>query len=284
MKSNLLQVLKQEAALMTPAQRQVADYILKNPVDASFLTLDQLSNIVGTSTTTVMRLSFKLGYTGYTEFQKDLQELLRDRVAPTTRLEINKKNLEHNSILNQCADTQLANLKSMIDFLSEDTIDKCLSLIQSASNIYIIGMRSSFAVAYYLHYALNQILGNCVLLKADSSDNVDTLLNIKSTDLVIAITLPRYSRSTVELLKIAKGFNPQIIAITDGYNSPLAPLADVVLPCSFHSLSFHNSIVGPIFLIDFLITAIAVREPVKTKNRLEAAETILKKLNIHIDI
>lgn len=283
MKSNVLTVLKQEATHMTPTQRKVADYILKNPIDSSFLTLDQLSGIVGTSTTTVMRLCFKLGYTGYTEFQKDLQELLRDRVAPTTRLEINKKNLEQSSILAKCAETQVHNLKTTIDFLSEESINKCLALIQKASNIYIIGMRSSFAIAYHLYYELNQILGNCKLLKTDSGDNVDTILNITSSDLVIAITLPRYSRATVELMKIAKDFNPKIIAITDGYNSPLAPLADTVLPCSFRSLAFHNSIIGPIFLVDFLITAIAIKEPVKTKDRLDAAELILKQLDIHID-
>lgn len=283
MKSNLLNLLKQEATHMTPAQRRVADYILKNPVDASFLTLDQLSGMVGTSTTTVMRFSFKLGYTGYTEFQKDLQELLRDRVAPTTRLEINKKSLEHSSILANCTETQLNNLKSMISFLSEETIEKSLNLVLQATNIYIVGMRSSFAVAYYLHHSLNQILGNCKLIKADSGDNVDTLLNIRPSDLVIAITLPRYSKATVQLMKIIKGFNPKIMAITDGYNSPLAPIADVVLPCSFRSLAFHNSIVGPIFLVDFLITAIAIKEPIKTKNRLEEAESILKQLDIHVD-
>jgi DNA-binding MurR/RpiR family transcriptional regulator len=171
----------------------------------------------------------------------------------------------------------------MIGFLSEDTINKSLHLMQNAANIYIVGMRSSFAVAYYLHHALNQILGNCNLLKADSGDNVDTLLNISPSDLIIAITLPRYSRATVELLRIIKGYGPKIIAITDGYNSPLAPLSDVVLPCSFRSLAFHNSLVGPTFLVDFLITALAIREPQKTKSRLEAAEAILKNMNIHLD-
>lgn len=269
---------------MTRAQRRVADYILKNPVDASFLTVVQLSKIVGVSTATVMRLSFSLGYSGYSEFQKDLQELLRDRVAPTTRLEINTKHLEHSSILANCAENQVSNLKAMMEFLTKETTDKCIDLILNAANIYIVSMRSSFAIAYYLHQALNQIMGNCRLLKADSGDNIDDLLNIGPADLVIGITMPRYSRPTVETLRVVKGFGPKIIAITDGYKSPLAPLADVVLPCSVRSLAFHNSAAGPVFLVDFLITSIAMREPVRTKNRLEAAEPIIKHLNILIDV
>ncbi|MDR3565791.1 MAG: MurR/RpiR family transcriptional regulator [Negativicutes bacterium] len=283
MKKNLLQRLQQETARMTPSQRRVADYILKNPVDSSFLTLDELSSLAATSTTTVMRFAVSLGFSGYAEFQKDLQELLRDRVAPPTRLEINTKDLRRNSLFLDCVDVQLANIKKTVGFLSDDDLDHCLNLIQAASTVYIVGMRSSFAVAYHLHHGLNQVLGNCKLLKADSGDNIDDIININQSDLVIAITFPRYARQAIDLVTVMKGFGPKVIAITDGYQSPLAPLSDLVLPCAFHSLAFHNSIVAQIFLADFLITAIAVREPSRTKKRLEAAEGLFKNLHIHID-
>ena len=284
MKSNLLDTLKMKATQMTPTHRRVADYILKNPVDASFMTLEQIAGIVGTSTTTVMRLCFSLDYTGYSEFQKELQELLRDRVSPTARLEFNKKDLVPGSLLSDCADNQVKNITQTLEYLLKETAEQCLPLILGASTIYFVGMRSSYAVAYYLHQALNQILQNCVLLKANSGDNVETILGMKPADLVIAVTLPRYSRSTVETVKALKGYGPKVIAMTDGYNSPLAPYADIVLPCAFHSLAFHNSIAGAILLADYLITAIALQEPLVTKARLEAAEPVLKKLNILVDV
>ena len=284
MKSNLLDILKTKATQMTPTHRRVADYILKNPIDASFLTLEQISSIVGTSTTTVMRLCFSLDYTGYTEFQKDLQELLRDRVSPPTRLEINKKDLVPGSLLADCADNQVKNITKTLEYISKDTVDQCLSLILGASTIYFVGMRSSYSVAYYLHQALNQIMNNCVLLKSNPGDNVETILGMRPADLVIAVTLPRYSRTTVETVKTIKSYGPGIIAMTDGYNSPLALYADVVLSCAFHSLAFHNSIAGAILLADYLITAIALKEPQITKARLEAAEPVLKNLNILVDV
>lgn len=70
--------LKDNISQLTETQRRVADYILKNPVDVAFLTVDQLALTVKTSTTTIMRLAFSLGYSGYAEFQKGLQELLRN--------------------------------------------------------------------------------------------------------------------------------------------------------------------------------------------------------------
>ncbi|MED3872593.1 MurR/RpiR family transcriptional regulator, partial [Priestia megaterium] len=50
--------LKDNISQLTETQRRVADYILKNPVDVAFLTVDQLALTVKTSTTTIMRLTF----------------------------------------------------------------------------------------------------------------------------------------------------------------------------------------------------------------------------------
>jgi DNA-binding MurR/RpiR family transcriptional regulator len=275
--------LEKETTQMTPALRRVADYILKNPVDTSFMTLEQLSQQAGASTATVMRVAFQLGYSGYSDFQRDLQELLRDRVAPTTRLEVSKKSLKHSSVLNNCAENHIDNVKSMMDFLTKDVIDESVGLIAKAKKIYIVGVRSSFAIAYYLHQTLNQITGNCVLLEAGSGNVAEEIINITRADLVIGITMPRYARPTVETLRLVKQFGPKIIVITDGYGSPLAPLADVLLPCSVRSLAFHNSIAGPALLVDFLITSFALAYPQRTRDRLDTAEPVLKQMNILMD-
>lgn len=283
MQTNLLANLKNETAALTPSQRRVADYILKNPVEVTFFTLDKLSNTVGTSTTTIMRLCFRLGYNGFAEFQRDLQELLRDRVVPTTRLEVNKRNTNAaDGLVKKSAKLQVDNINTAMEFLSEETLQSCAGLIKDAEKIYIVGTRSSFSIAYYLHHCLNQIFGKCALLKADNDDNVDLVLNMNASDLVIAVTLPRYAKATVDLVKVMHRYGPKIISITDGYNSPLAPLSDFVLLCPFRSLSFHNSIVGAVFLADVLIDTIALEKSTETKQRLEAAEDIYKQLNVHM--
>jgi len=283
MKQNILQLIERNINNLTQAQSEVADFILKNPVHSAFLTLDQLAGNVKTSTTTVMRFTYNLGYSGYAEFQKDLQELLRNRVAPYTRLETNMKNLGLNNLLVKCADIQIDNITDTLNCLSESSINNCLDILQSARKIYIIGVRTSYAIAYYLYHCLNQSLGNCELLEPIFQDYAEKMQNIESSDLLIAISFPRYVKHVIEIAKIVKDSKPKVIAITDSYKSPLAALSDVVLPCSFRSLAFHNSISGPIFLVDFLITALAMREPEKTKLRLEDAELLLKKLNLHYE-
>lgn len=284
MKKRVLDVLQQELVSLTTSQRKVADYILKNPLEASFMTLDQLAGVVGTSTTTVMRLSFNLGYSGYSELQKELQELLRNRVSPTVRLEANIRSVGNDRLLVECAEKQISNIRTTVDFLSEEITNSCLESISSARKIYIVGMRTSFAAAYYLYQGLNQILDNCEILEPGAGNQVESILDISSSDLIIAISLPRYARATVDLLTAIKNLRgAKLISITDGYTSPVASISDLVLPCAFSSLAFHNSIIGAVIIADYLITSIAMKAAKKTKQRLSSCEQIFSALNFHIE-
>ena len=283
MKDGILNALQLKMADLTTSQRKVADYILKNPVESAFLTLDQLAGAVGTSTTTVMRLAFTLSYSGFTEFQKALQDLFRSTISPATRLEANIKNLDSSRLLVKCAEQQAVNIEETIDFLSDDMVSGCLKLIMSARKVYVVGMRTSFGAAYYLYQGLNQIMGNCELLQPGSGHQVEQVMDITDEDLVIVVCLPRYARSVVELVKSVKLLRAaKVVSITDGYASPLAAVSDLVLPCAFNSLAFHNSIAGAVLIADFLITAVAMQDPEKTKERLDRAEDVFQNIHFHV--
>ncbi|PVC74204.1 MurR/RpiR family transcriptional regulator, partial [Priestia megaterium] len=120
--------LKDNISQLTETQRRVADYILKNPVDVAFLTVDQLALAVKTSTTTIMRLTFSLGYSGYAEFQKGLQELLRNNAAPQIRLETNLKGLDESDLWMRCAENQFNNIQSTVEMISTESLDKALEM------------------------------------------------------------------------------------------------------------------------------------------------------------
>lgn len=284
MRSEVLRKLEKQIGSLTPAQKVVADLVLKKPADAAFMTLDQIAAAAGTSTTTVIRLAYSLGFRGFADFQRSLQELLRDRVAPTVRLDTNLKSLSPSRLLVECAKKQIHNIKTTTDFLSDEVLDKCVDLITAAPKIYIIGARTSFSAAYFLYQQLNNITGKCHLLDASAHSIVETLIDINADDLVIAISLPRYARSTVGLVKfIRQNQHPRVVVISDGYSVPLASFADIILPVAFGSLASHNSVTGAIFICDYLVTATSLRQPEQTKYRLEAAEKLFQKLDYHLE-
>ena len=282
MDTTVLQLLEQKMDALTSAQRKVADYILKNPTEVAFMTIEQLSGLIGVSVASVMRLAYSLGYNGYAQFQKDLQEILRNRVAPPTRLEANVKKMGKSKLLVKCAELQINNIRKTVEFLSDEAIENAFSLISGATRIYVIGVRGSRVVAEYLHQGLNRLGIDCELLLPDSGRLHAVLTKISPTDLVIAISLPRYARRTVEVVRVAKQRGSRVLSIIDGYSSPIALLSDVFLPCAYESLAFQHSEIGAMFVADFLITGMATRNAKQTKLWLDELEKVVSAFDANV--
>lgn len=280
---NILQSIKVKMPELPPSQRHVADHILKMPFESAFFTLEQLSREVGTSTTTVMRLAFSLGYQGYSSFQKELQEFIRNRFNPNDRLDMKQDIIEQASLLDDCVKMQTDNIKRTSEYLNSEIINQCVDLICGARNIYTIGSRTSMAPAYYLYQSLNLLFGNTQYLNPHDGDVVEKILPVGEGDVVIAFSFPRYVIRACEITTMLVEQNAQAIVVTDGYHAPLALLKNaLVLPCAFNSLSFHNSIVGAIFLSDFLVTSVTARNLERVKKLLQDSEAKFSRLNIHM--
>lgn len=278
---NPINQLQKKISELTETQRRVADYIIKHPLDVAFLTVDQLAGIVGTSTTTIMRLTFSLGYSGYTEFQKGLQEILRNRAAPQTRLEANIKEISENDLWGRYVENQISSIQDTVNMITPDVLEQTIEKVVSAERIICTSVRSGLPVAQYLTHGLNRLLGNTQLIVADVSDWVDSIVNMTSNDLVIAISFPRYARRIIDFTQAAKENGLQVISITDSYSSPLMKYSDLILPCNSSSIAFHNSAVSSMFVADYLISAIAINYPEKTKERLDKVNESLTKMNYH---
>jgi DNA-binding MurR/RpiR family transcriptional regulator len=278
---NPITVIKEKVADLPKSQRKVADYIINNQTEVAFLTLDQLAQLVGTSTTTVMRMAFNLGYSGYSEFQKSLQELFRNQSAPQTRLEINIQKINNSELWERFAETQIQNIKNTLGSVSEDVLNEFIELIMQSKRIYCTSVRSGLPVAQYLTQGINRLIGNCELIIADVSDWVDKSVNLTSEDLLIAVSYPRYANRVVDYARVAKENNCKIVSITDSYSSPIVKYADLVVPTSSESIAFHNSPISAMILVDYIISAIAIKYPKSTKERLDKVNSILLNMNYH---
>ena len=271
-----MQILKNIQSLLpdlTATEKILATYILQHTIDVSSYSQAELLVKSSASEADLHCLLQKLACPDFSAFQKQFQPASGDF----------ELNIDVQNLLTDCWDMQLNNINTTYTNLTTELITKALRTIHKANRIYIIGMRSSFSLAYALHHGLNQLLGNCELVTNSQGALLDKVLHISDKDLLIAICLPRYSNYTVELFKTLKEERQvQTIAITDSVHSPLIKHADILLPCYYNSLSFHNSLTSAIFLLDFLITAVAASMPEKTKLRLSEAESLLKKVKTHI--
>lgn len=282
---NLFHEIEKKLPQMTRAQKLVADFISKNPMNAVFSTIDQLAHASGTSTATVVRLAVFMGYAGYADFQRDLQDCMQKTMAPSHRLEervgeFSKKN----DLLSEVFMAQMKGLEETFENLSPAALKKCTQLIKNARHIYVIGSRSCFSVAHYLGFNLSRITGKCRFLNPNDSLISEHLQQINSEDVVICFTLPRYITSVVKVAEIAGGRGAHIIAVTDGYSSPLASYCEILLRINYRSYDFHNTVMPAFLIAEILISLITAENPLSTKNHLAEAEAILADLNTHINV
>ncbi|WAT80517.1 MurR/RpiR family transcriptional regulator [Bacillus safensis] len=278
---DLIHKLQHKVTELTEAQRRIADYIVQNPMEVAFLTVDKLASKVGTSTATIMRFSAAVGYSGFSELQKELQSNMKHKAAPQTRLEANLKHSNKSKLLHNHVELQFQNIQYALDNITEETFQHIVEKIASSRQVLCTSVRSGRPVGEYLSQGINRLLGNCQYIDADKSDWVDELVHFQSDDFIIAVSYPRYAKRMKDLLETAKSYGVEVLLITDSYSSPLTKYAQYVLPCSSASVGSHNSVVSAIFIVDYILSALAINDPERTKPRLDQINHMLTKMSYH---
>lgn len=279
---NPIEQLKNNIPNMTETQKKVADHIIRNYFDTAFATIDQLATEVGTSTTTIMRLMALLGYSGYSEFQKGLQKLLKEHVSPKMRLEANMRELDQENLWIKCYQKQMQNIDRTMQSIPTETLDRVVAQIAAARTIYVASSRGGAMVAQFFHLFLARMFGNSVLIHTDAVSEWSTVVpGADATDLAIVLSYPRYSKTVSQFAKAMKRQGTFVIGISDSYSAPLAQHSNILLLCSCGSVGFHNSPVSAMLLADCIINVTTLRYSARVKPRLEMSGAILEEIGCY---
>lgn len=269
---------------LTKSQQKVANYILKDPIQAAFSTIEQLSRESGTSTATVIRLAAYFGYDRYANFQKDLQNSIQKAMAPSYRLEENFQQIaSKDTTVSDIISTQLSNLTATFDNLNEEALYEISARLNTANHIYVIGSRSCHGAAHYLAYNLNRISGKADFLDPSDCSIGEQLLRVRPFDVVISISFPRYITSVVTATRIARERGAYVLVITDSRLSPLIEYANYFLLADSKSYDFHNSTLAVSLIAEVLISLVTRENPSLVKQYLQESEKILEEFSTHVN-
>ncbi len=86
--TDLMRMIQTKFSRLSKGQKLIAEYILKHYDKAAFMTAAKLGASVGVSESTVVRFANQLGYEGYPELQKALQELIKNKLTTAQRIEL----------------------------------------------------------------------------------------------------------------------------------------------------------------------------------------------------
>ncbi len=263
------------AEKFSKGQKRIANFILENYDKAAFMTAGKLGQVVGVSESTVVRFASDLGYDGYPGMRKALQEMIRSRLTSVQRIEVARETMDEDNVLESVLMTDMEKLQITLNECDRESFNTAVDMILNARHIYIVGMRSSTCLANFLGFYLNLLLENVHIIQDTAVSEVyEQIIRIREGDVFIGISYPRYSSRTVRAMKFAKSSGAKVIGITDGKSSPFADIADTLIYAKSDMVSFLDSLVAPLSLINALIVSVGVRSKENISDTFKRLETI----------
>lgn len=278
-RDDLMRIIQSRYSRMSKGQKLIAEFILKHYDKAAFMTASKLGTSVGVSESTVVRFANEIGYKGYPELQDSLQDIVKVKLTTVQRLEISNL-ISTDNALKGVLKADMENIRATLEKINEKTFDDIINAIFEARNIYIIGLRSSNALAEFLAFYLNLFLENVHSLNQGYSDIFEQMIKLNKDDLIIGIGFPRYSQKTIEALDFAKERGSKVCVITDSLLSPLAARADYSLIAQSNMASFVDSLVAPLSVINAMIVAVGMKKKDQIGEIFGTLEEIWKKHDV----
>lgn len=263
-------------------QKRIARYILDHYDKAAYMTASRLGSIVEVSESTVVRFAIEVGFDGYPEMQRALQELIRTRLTAVQRVDVTNSLIGDDDVLDKILGADAEKIRRTLDEIDRKSFETAVDKIVSAKSIYIIGVRSSSTLAGFLNFNLRMILDNVKFVQTTSgSEMFEQIMNIGPDDVLIAISFPRYSKRIINAVEYASSTGADVISITDSGQSPIAAGADQLLLARSDMVSFVDSLVAPLSIINAVIVAVARKKPDEVRERLEKLEHIWDEYDVY---
>lgn len=248
------------------AHKKVAQYVLYHMDSIAFKPLEEISNDVGVSTTTIIRFARVLGYSGYSELQNKIREIVLNKSI----IQKTESKGEVDDFLRESFELDIDNLNQTLLNQNKEDLSKAIDLICSARKLFIFGLRTSYTLAYYSYIRFGQLREEVILVQSNGMTYPEELINITKDDAILVFAFPRLVRLSQEIMSwITKKEIPMIL-VTSTHEVMMSSNHGIIIPCQVIGQSYHNSSVAPMAMINYLSSMVA------TQSESVALETVKK--------
>ena len=282
MSRDLIEIIESIYPTLSKGQKKISDYILAHYDKAAYMTAAKLGEEVGVSESTVVRYAIELGFEGYPEFHTALEETLRMRLTAVQRMEVSDDRISEEKILDHVLTSDAERIRKTLENVDREAFDRAIGALLSARRIYVIGMRSSAPLADFLSYYLSLVFDDVRRVRTTSGSEVfEQLMRIDERDVLIAVSFPRYSTRIVSAVDYALGAGARVVSITDSVASPIASGVFATLTAKSDMVSFGDSLVAPLSIINAIIVAIGKKKKDEIGKTLSKLETVWEEYNVY---
>ena len=263
------------------AKRKAAEFFLLNPEEAAFLNAEQVAARVGISPSSVTRCVADMGFSGYYEFLDSLRNAVRRGKAPRERLEehiLSDKGSAvagfRESLANDCG-----NIEAITSLNSPETVGAAVEALSEAHRIRLFSSRSPYPTLSLFALILSRVRPDVQMISEEGGKLPEQMIELRPDDLFVVANFPRYAKITMDCAEYARGLGCKVIGLTDGPDSPMIPLLDIVLFVPYDSYSFFNSHVASLALYNALATSLSLKKGDESLKRLELHDELVRRFN-----
>jgi DNA-binding MurR/RpiR family transcriptional regulator len=248
---SILDKIYAEYKTFTPSQQKVAEYFSQHLDDALIFNANQLAKEAGVSEATFTRFITRLGFSGFSEFKREIGNFIIQGYSTTERLAESAQTFGiSNSVFLEILRGDIENINKITNRVSNELFEKAVVKLSSAKSIYLLGLRSSYSLAFYLAFNLRFFLKSVNLIKPGIGDIPEQVLSTGKGDVLVAIAFRRYTREVVKIAEKMKRKKAYIIAVTNSHLSPIAQLADMSLVVETEIPTYIESFTAPMSLLN----------------------------------
>ncbi|AIL61271.1 MurR/RpiR family transcriptional regulator [Pseudomonas alkylphenolica] len=281
--SPVMRKLSESLSELQPSLRKVADYILRHPLKAATLTIEEMAQATATSPAAVNRLAKALDLGGYSGMKTELVATLQQMVSPVDKLRNELAQRPGGDFgLHEQIQSASSNLATTSSNNQAETFEAFVSSLINARKVYVLGFGNSVYLAGLAASTLVPFCADaCAISMEGGNENAAyRLAAITDQDVLLAIALPRYSQDTLQLSRFAQERGATVLAITDSPASPLAPIARHVLFAPADHPVLTSSNIAVLALIEGLVAGVMARNKEAVKLATELTESVMSYLHV----
>jgi len=253
---------------LSPRLKQVASYVLDNPNDIALETLSVIAGRCDVQPSTIVRFAKVFGYKG----ASDMQRLFRDEIlnaAPSPSYSERIRQFRQRSdevdwlspfnVMHDFTESNIIALEHLRAAVSQEDLERSISLMHKAHTVYLAGVRRAFPVAAYLAYSLSHVEKRAFLLDGVAGMTSEQSWMLGPDDVVITVSFRPYANDTVEVAQRAAANGAPLIAISDSRLSPVARNANVCFEIKDAEVRQFRSLTASMCLAQTLVISYAYK-------------------------
>jgi DNA-binding MurR/RpiR family transcriptional regulator len=271
-----------------PKQLQAAArWALDHPQDVALLTVREQAKRAGVVPATMTRLAQRLGFDGYDAVRDIYAENLRRRASSVfspkaAALVARRKLTGEASLAHDLIDSLVHQMARLWSTESLGQLATAFGVIAKARRVFVLGQRSCYPVAFHFAYVFGLAGGRTRLLDAPGGTGSDALRDAQKGDVLLAISVKPYTRTTVEVTRHAARRGMSVVAITDSAVSPLANAARATILVPTESPSFLHTMTPAFAVAETLAALLAAAGGEGALTAVREIEAQMRSLSTHM--